>query len=232
MTDISTVQKNAIKLMQQAMPIEPVTLKYPFPVRPRRMLGLIRFDGQVYSTEKITRAVFMQIKMPAFMKVYSTFISPKVEYDLPVFTCEIIFMGRKRVFVVDAHASGAGGENQHTDFFDRLMEIRGRYPELTRLQKPSKTGIASLQSEAAVRVTIPKALGDQASALFSEYFSAYLDLVNSVEAVAGLSRAKLQAAFDKYLETVVDHDPGVKGNIMFFGKKEGLERALDIYYGV
>ena len=232
MTDINKLQDNAVELMQQAMPTTPVTLKYPFPVRPARMLGLIKFDGQVYSTEKITRAVFIQIKLPAFMKVFSTFISPKIEYDLPVFTCETIFMGKKRVFVVDAHASGAGGETQHTDFFDRLMRIRGRYPELTRLQKPSKAGIASLQSKAAVRVTIPRALEDQAAALFSEYFAAYLDLVNSAEAVTGLTRAKLQSSFDKYLETVVDHDPGVKGNIMFFGKKEGLERALDIYYGI
>ena len=232
MTDISTLQNKAIDLMQQAMPTEPATLKFPFPVRPKRALGLIRFDGQVYSSEKITRAVFMQIKMPAFIKIFSTFISPKIEYDLPVFTCETILMGKKRVFVVDAHASGAGGETQHTDFFDHLMKIRERYPELTRLQKKSKSGIASLQSKAAVRITIPRALGDQAADLFSEYFSAYLDLVNSVEAVTGLARAKLQASFDKYLETVVDHDPGVKGNIMFFGKKEGLERALDIFYGV
>ena len=95
MKDISTLQDKAIELMQQAMPTEPVQLKYPFPVRPTRMLGLIRFDGQVYSSEKITRAVFMQIKMPAFMKVYSTFISPKIEYDLPVFTCETITHGQK-----------------------------------------------------------------------------------------------------------------------------------------
>lgn len=232
MTDISTLQNNAIELMQQAMPAEPVQLKYPFPVRPKRMLGLIRFDGQVYSSEKITRAVFMQITLPAFLKVYSTFISPKIEYDLPVFTCEIICMGKKRVFVVDAHKSGAGGERQYDEFFARLMEIRSRYPELTSLQKQSKSVISSLQSEAAVRITMPRSLEDRASALFSEYFQAYLDLVNSAEAANGLVRAKLQASFDKYLETVIDHDPGVKGNIMFFGKKEGLERALDIYYGV
>lgn len=232
MTDISTLQNNAIELMQQAMPTTPVTLKYPFPVRPPRMLGLIKFDGQVYSSEKITRAVFMQIALPVFMKVFSTFISPKIEYDLPVFSCETILMGKKRVFVIDAHASGAGGATQHTDFFDRLMEIRERYPELTRIQKQSKSGITSLQSKAAVRVTIPRALDAQAAGLFSEYFSAYLDLVNSAQAVTGLARAKLQASFNKYLETVIDHDPGVKGNIMFFGKKEGLERALDIFYGV
>jgi len=232
MTDINRLQDNAVVCMQQAMPITPVALKYPFPVRPVRMLGLIKFDGQVYSSKKITRAVFMQIGFPVFMKVFSTFISPKIEYDLPVFTCETILMGKKRVFVLDAHASGAGGENQHTNFFDRLMEIRERYPELTRLHKTSKDGIASLQSKAAVRVTIPRTLDEQAAGIFTEYFCAYLDLVNSAEAVTGLARAKLQASFDTYLETVVDHDPGVKGNIMFFGKKEGVERALDIYYGM
>ena len=232
MSGIHELQKNGIVQLQQAMQVAPVALKYPFPVRPGRMLGLIKFDGQVYSSEKLTRAVFMQIGFPVFMKVFSTFISPKIEYDLPVFTCETILMGKKRVFVVDAHASGAGGENQHNNFFDRLMEIRERYPELTRLHKTSKDGIASLQSKAAVRVTIPRTLDEQAAGIFSEYFSAYLDLVNSAEPVTGLARAKLQASFDTYLETVVDHDPGVKGNIMFFGKKEGVERALDIYYGV
>ena len=218
--------------MQQAMQASPVALKYPFPVRPARMLGLIRLDGQVFSSEKITRAVFMQIGFPVFMQVYSTFIFPKIEYDLPVFSCETIIMGKKRVFVIDAHKSGAGGEQQHAAFFDRLMEISKRYPELTRLHKASRDGIASLQSKAAVRVTIPRALDEQAAGIFSEYFSAYLDLVKSAEPATGLARAKLQASFDKYLETVVDHDPGVKGNIMFFGKKEGLERALDMFYGV
>jgi hypothetical protein len=232
MTDINTLQNSAIELMQQAMPIEPVELKYPFPVRPKRMLGLIRFDGQVYSAEKITRAVFMQIKMPAFMKVYSTFISPKIEYDLPVFTCETIIMGKKRIYVVDAHKSGAGGERPYDEFFARLQEVRSRYPELIKHHKESKEGIASVQSEAACRLKIPRELDQQAAALFSEYFATYLELINSSEPTNGLVRAKLQTAFDKYLETVVDHDPGVKGNIMFFGKKEGLERALDIFYGV
>jgi len=232
MTDISTLQNNAIELMQQTMPTEPVQLKFPFPVRPKRALGLIRFDGQVYSSEKITRAVFMQIKMPAFIKIFSTFISPKIEYDLPVFTCETILMGKKRVFVVDAHASGAGGERQYDDFFTHLMEIRSRYPELTQHHKASKEGISSLQSEAACRLKIPCELDEQASALFSEYFSAYLELINAAEPATGLARAKLQTSFNKYLETVVDHDPGVKAKCMFFGKKEGLERALDIYYGV
>jgi hypothetical protein len=232
MTDISTLQNSAIQLMQQAMPIEPVQLKHPFPVRPKRMLGLIRFDGQVYRSEKITRAVFMQIKMPVFMKVYSTFVFPKIEYDLPVFTCETVIMGKKRIFIVDAHPSGAGSEKKYDVFFDRLMKIRKHYPELLLCHKDSKDGISSLQSIAAMRLKIPRELDEQAVSLFSEYFQMYLDLINAAEPADGLVRVKLQTAFGKYLESVIDHDPGVKANCMFFGKKEGLERALDIYYGV
>jgi hypothetical protein len=189
-------------------------------------------DGQVFSSEKLTRAVFLQIKPPVFMRVFSTFISPKIEYDLPVFSCEAVVLGKKRILVIDAHASGAGGEKHHDLFYHGLVKIRARYPDLLRFQKTASGGLAALQSPAAVRVTIPREFDDQANALFSDYFAAYLDLVKAAKPVSGLARAKLQASFDAYLKTVVDHDPGVKGNIMFFGKKEGVERALDMYYGV
>ncbi len=232
MSGIHELQKNGIAQLRQAMQAAPVALKHPFPVRPRRMLGLIKFDGQVFSAEKLTRAVFLQITLPAFMKVFSTFISPKVEYDLPVFTCEAVALGAKRILIIDAHAGGAGGEKRNDNFCDRLLDIRSRYPDLLRFQKKASSGIAALQSPAALRVTIPRGLDDQANAVFADYFAAYLNLVNAAQPVSGIARAKLQASFDAYLKTVVDHDPGVKGNIMFFGKKEGVERALDMYYGV
>lgn len=232
MNTINELQKNAIRQLREAMPAEPVHLKHPYPVRPARMLGLIKLDGQAFGAEKITRAVFLQITLPVFMKVFSTFISPKLEYDLPVFSCEAVVMGKKRVLVMDAHPGGAGGERRHEALCDRLIEIRSRYPELLRFQKKASGAIASLQSAAALRVTLPRELDDQACAVFSDYFAAYLELVNAAQPVSGLARAKLQASFDAYLATVVDHDPGVKGNIMFFGRREGVSRALDLYYGV
>jgi len=232
MIDITLLQSSTIAHMKQVMQVSPVSLKHPYPVRPGRMLKLIKFDGQVFSADRLTRAVFLQITLPVFVKIFSTFIFPKIEYDLPVFTCETVVLGRKRVLVIDAHAGGSGGEKRHDTFYDRLIEARTHYPELMRFQKPASPGIASLQSPAAVRVTIPRDLDPLAAGIFNRYFEAYLDLVNAAGPVTGIARAKLQASFDAYLKTVVDHDPGVKGNILFFGKKEGLERALDMYYGV
>jgi len=123
MRSITELQGEALSLMKKAMPLTPVALKYPFPVRPGRMLGLIKFDGEIYCSEKLNRAVLMQIHFPVFMKVFSTFISPRIEYDLPVFICEAVKLGNKRIFIVDAHKSGAGGEKQYDDFFDRLSIV-------------------------------------------------------------------------------------------------------------
>jgi len=232
MTEITALQNDAITRMQETMQVSPVALKHTYPVRPGRMLRLIRLDAQAFTAERLTRAVFLQISLPLFVKVFSTFIFPKIEYDLPVFTCETIVMGGKRVFVLDAHPGGGGGEQRHDTFYDRLVEIRTRYPELMHFQKAAPSGMASLQSPAAVRVTVPRDHDPLVTGIFTHYFAAYLDLVNTVAPVSGLARAKLQSSFEAYLKTVVDHDPGVKGNIMFFGKKKGVERALDLYYGI
>jgi hypothetical protein len=174
----------------------------------------------------------MQIHFPVFMKVFSTFISPRIEYDLPVFICEAVKLGSKRIFIVDAHKGGAGGEKQYDDFFDRLLEIRGRYPELMKYEKIAAKGISSVNSKAACQVRIPCELDGQAISIFSEYFTAYLELIKTAEPLTGSALEKIKSSFDAYLQTVVDHDPGVKGNIIFFGRKEGIERALDIFYGV
>lgn len=232
MKSITELQGTALSLMKQSMPLTPVHLKYPFPVRPGRMLGLIKFDGEVYCSEKLNRAVLMQIHFPVFMKVFSTFIAPRIEYDLPVFLCETVLLGGKRVFIVDAHKGGAGGEKQYDDFFDRLLEIRGRYPELMKYEKIAAKGISSVNSKAVCQVKIPCELDEQAISIFSEYFGAYLELLKAAEPLTGSALEKIKASFAEYLKTVVDHDPGVKGNIMFFGRQQGIERALDIFYGV
>ncbi len=37
-----------------------VDLKHPFPERPWRMLGLLKFDGEAYCTERFVRALFLK----------------------------------------------------------------------------------------------------------------------------------------------------------------------------
>jgi len=221
--------------LKKALTLEPVTLKYQFPVRPIRTLGLIKMDGEVFSSEKLLRIVCLRIKLPVYISVCSTFIRPKPEYDLPVLSCETIMTGSKRLFLVDAHRTGEeSAKDEHDPFFDRLIKIRDSYPELMKYQKQSSSGegIQSLHSRAVCKVRITQDMDDMALGVFKEYLNAYADLVNKTPQLSGDALDKVKQAFESYLKTVIDHDPGIKANKIFFGKKEGVARALEMYYGI
>ena len=231
MATLHDVHAKTVADLKQRVSLDPVALKHPFPERPMRMLGLIGLDGEVFCSERFLRVVCLRISPPFYFRVYSTFIRPRVEYDLPVLSCEVICMGSQRVFVLDIHGMG---DNPHMDpgLLDRLLKIRSSYPELTALRKEASGAIQSIQSEAACRMKIGSELESQAMALYHEYLTAYIDLAMTARPLEGEALSAARSAFDTYLKTVIDHDPGVKGNIMFFGRRGGIERALDMFFGL
>ena len=176
----------------------------------------------------------MRITLPVFMKVYSTFIRPKIEYDLPAFLCEVVYTGSKLLLVLDVHRTGDVAElEKDKTFFDGLMEIRGRHDDLLRFQKKAEGSVANLvQSRATCRLGITAEHEERALKLIKEYLDAFAKYVTQSQALGGEDLETVKKNFETYLQSVVEHDPGVKGNKVLFGKKEGVERAMDIFYGL
>jgi hypothetical protein len=231
---LQNVHSEVANGLSKHFPLQKVQLKYPFPVRPPRVLGLVKLDGEVYSTDKLQRVVCMRITLPVFMKVYSTFIRPKIEYDLPAFLCEVVYTGSKLLLVLDVHRTGDVAElEKDKTFFDDLMEIRGRYDDLLRFQKKAEGSVANLvQSRATCRLGITAEHEERALTLVKEYLDAFAKYVTQSQALGGEELETVKKNFETYLQSVVEHDPGVKGNKVLFGKKEGVKRAMDIFYGL
>ena len=231
---LQNVHSEVASVLNKHFPLQRVQLKYPFPVRPRRALGLVKLDGEVYSTDKLQRVVCMRITLPVYMKVYSTFIRPKIEYDLPALICEVVYTGSKLLVVLDVHRTGDVAElEKDRAFFDGLMDIRSRYDDLLRFQKQAKGSVANLvQSRATCRLGITAEHEERALALVKEYLDAYAEYVTRSQALGSEELETVKRDFESYLQSVVEHDPGVKGNKVLFGEKEGVERAMDIFYGI
>ncbi|MCP4714890.1 MAG: hypothetical protein GY868_07225 [Deltaproteobacteria bacterium] len=233
MPDISEVHSVFVRELKKSLNLETVALKHRLPVRPPRTLGLIRLDGEVFTAEKLLRVVCLRISLPCYMNVYSTFIRPAAEYSLPVFSCEVVRLGSKRIIVLDIHETGDDhAEREQTPFYDDLVNIRAGYSDVLACAVKSGGGaIQSVNSKAACRVKVPRALDERALDLVARYTAAYAGLVNDAVPLAGGQREAAARAFAEYLKTVVEHDPGVKANVVFFGKQEGLARAMDMFFG-
>ena len=230
MGNLRDIQKVAIEAIKQKFSLEPVSLKYPFPERPARTLGLFKVEGEVFSSEKFSRLVFFRLKAPAYLSVYSIFLRPRMEYDLPVFSTEAVFTGSKRMVLIDIHRTGDADSYDDSALFDTLLNIKKKYPGLIEKSVQQEGEIQNVFSKAACQVKITEDLENDALSLFHEYLDVFLKLVEKAEPLSGDALDKTKEAFETYLKTVVDHDPGFKGYKMLFGKP-GVTRALDIFFG-
>ena len=55
-------------------------------------------------------------------------------------------------------------------------------------------------------------------------------MVEKATPLSGNTLNQVKQTFERYLKTLVDHDPGVKGYKMLFRKEGGVTRAFDIFF--
>ncbi len=231
MASLREMHKVALSELKKRLTLNPVSLKYPLPERPAKTLGLLKVDGEVYSSEKFSRIVLLRINLPVYLSAYSTLFRPRIEYDLPFFTCETAFTGKKRLFVMDIHRTEKGERHEDSTLLDRLMKIRGKYPDLLEKSTTTKGKIQSLHSKAVCHLKITKEQDDDTLNIFSEYLGVFSDMVEKATPLTGDVLDRAEQAFEGYLNIMVDNDPGVRVNRILFGKKGGLTRMMDIYFG-
>jgi len=230
MESLKDIHPIAIAKLKKSFTLNPVPLKYPFPERPARALGLAKVDGDIFSAEKFSRVVFFRLDLPVYMAVRSIFLRPRMEFDMPIFTAEIVVTGKKRMFMIDIHRTGESSKHDDSALFDKLIKIRDRYPALLETKTTLNSEIQSVFSKAVCQVKITEDLDEQALSLFREYLEVFSEMVEKAVPLSGEALDKAKDAYTGYLKTVIDHDPGVKGYKMLFGKEGGTTRALDIFF--
>ena len=69
MKNLLDINAYAQVALRKRLELRPVRLKYRLPERPRRALGLIKIDGEVFRNDKISRATFMRISLPVWATI-------------------------------------------------------------------------------------------------------------------------------------------------------------------
>ena len=217
--------------LNKKISLQPVTLKYPLPERPRRALGLVQIDGDVFTSENFLRVVLLRVNLPVFLSVRTVFLLPRIEYDLPFFSLDAVFMGNRRVVVMDVHRTEEGVRREDEALVEKLSGIKEKYSYLFEKKLVQKTKIQKYFSKAVCRLKTSSRQDDDVLALTRQYLDTFLELVVSTPPLSGDALEKVQQDFEAYLITWADHDPGVVANKKLFGSQGGVSRGLDMFFG-
>ncbi|MBM4309874.1 MAG: hypothetical protein FJ119_02860 [Deltaproteobacteria bacterium] len=208
----------------------PVGLKHPFPERPWRLAGLLKFDGDVYCTGRLVRALFLRTSFLGTAS-RSLLLCPRMEFNFPVFTNETIVMGRRVLFLVDVQQVFPAAERFCERLFDDVQAIRSGYADLLAEPAAVRGEIARGFSPAAVYVKLSPDRYGRAAELLQHYLRRYLDALDAVQPPADAQLPGARQAFDDYADLVIEHDPAMRFLKRMFGAVGARERAYDMFFG-
>jgi hypothetical protein len=207
-----------------------VALRHPLPERPLRTLGLLKIDGKVLSSEAFSRVILLSSSILSLRGSRSIFLGPRVELDLPIFSTEVIIMGKKRGFLLDIQRRGGYNRQDDTELYNKLISIRDTYPDILKDKLALKGEIQKTMSPASLYVKIDKEQDGRALELYNAYLDVFINLVLHSKPVTGETLEKAKASNNEFINITMEHDPGVKIYKMFFGEKGGKDRALDMFF--
>ena len=216
--------------LQKRFTLTPENLKHPLPERSWRVLGLVKIDGKVFNSDEFLRVLILNVNVAFLREVRTIFLGPRTELDLPVFSTEVILMGKKRMFFLDVQRRGGYDRHDDSELYNRLVAIKENYHEL--LAEPLSAGreIEKTFSKAACYVKISRDQDEQALKLFHEYLDAFLEMVHQAQPLTGDALETARRDYDMYTNTVIDHDPAAKIYKILFGKKGGIERVKELFF--
>ncbi len=206
-----------------------VDLKHPFPERPWRLLGLLKFDGEAYCSKRFVRALLLKTSVLGTAS-RSLLLCPRAEYNFPVFSNETILMGKRVLFLVDVQQVFPASVRNTGSLFDDLQSIRSRYHDLLEDPAVVRGEIERSFSPAAVYVRLDPACYIRAAELLQQYLFRYLDELDAASAGVEMP-AGVRQAFDDYANLVIGHDPAMRFLKRMFGVAGARERAYDMFFG-
>jgi hypothetical protein len=216
--------------LERLFPLNPVNLKHPLPERSARALGLIKIDGKAFSSKELLRALILNINISYIRGVRTIFLGPRIDLGLPIFSAEIILMGKKRMFFLDIQRRGGYDRHNDTELYDRLVAIKGAFSDLFAKPLHHTGEIKQIFSRAACYMNTSRDQDEQAIKLLHAYLDVFIAMVQQAPLLTGTALEQARRDYDAYTKTVVDHDPAAKVYRILFGKAGGAERVLDLFF--
>ena len=105
-------------------------------IHPAKMLKLFKILVSSYTGDRLARVNSLDATMFVFMKMYTLMIRPDYSYNLPMLSVDFIFIGKKRVFVIEVIDPAKIDDENKRIHYDRMRAWQDTVQQYE--QSPSK----------------------------------------------------------------------------------------------
>jgi len=201
-------------------------------LHPWKALKLFKIVVDSQTGEKTARVNSLNATMGVFMKMYTLLIRPDYNYNLPMFSVDFIFIGGKRVCVVEIIDPARIEDDNIKTHYDTM---RSRLPEVEKFE-PMDVNMdwcKDIVTDFSLHFKADRADDDLIFDIYKTYLTAYLDMAKNAQPLAPDMSKKVQEGMDGYVSSLLANGgPAVNVFKTLLGPEKQKEYVRTVMFGV
>jgi len=212
--------------------LEPLAVKPEYRIiHPAKMLKLFKIEVSSYAADRLARINSLDATMFVFMKMFTLMIRPDYNYNLPMLSVDFIFIGKKRVFVIeviDPAKIDDDNKRTHYDSMRAWQSVVQKYE-----QAPSKEWCKDFVTDFSIHINADESSDAELFSIYQTFLEAYLDMAKSAQSLSGESHDNLKTGMETYVDTLLDKGgPAVDVFEKFLGPEKQREYVRTVMFGL
>jgi len=171
-------------------------------LHPAKFLKTMKFLVISRQSDRLARINSLDATLFYFIKMYTLMLRPDYAYNLPVLSIDFIFIGGKRVYVIEIIDPARIDDSNKERYY---AEMKKWMPQVAKF-KQSKVSdwFFDYITDFSIHISADRADDELLFEIYKTYLNAYLDMAEHAEKVSPEQSQKLKAGLEKFVTTLLD----------------------------
>lgn len=218
----------AEKVSLRSFPVKP---EYRV-VHPWKALKLFKFTIDSNEADSFRRLNILDASMMLCMRMFTCFILPNYGYNLPMLSVDIIFIGKKRVFVIEVIDPAHIEDDNIKTYYDKMREGTTK-AEVLEYAAVDMEWCKHIVTDFSVHSKSDRSKDDVMFEIFKIFFNAYVDMAENAAPLTPEQSKKVQEGMEGYVSALMQKGgPAVNVFKFLLGPDKQQEYVRKVMFGV
>jgi hypothetical protein len=222
----------ARKLLKQHSQLMPCPVKEDYRIlKPIKALGLFKVAGTLLKGDRFAWVNLSNSTMGVFMKLHTFFFRPDPAYNLPMLSIDVIFMGAKRIFVIEIIDPAKISDETLSVHYDRMRSLKPSSEKLGDM--PVTRWYKDVVMDFSIHAKSDSSSDELLFETYKKYLDAYFAMVKDAEPISSDQSRKVFQATEWYVDTLISKGgPAVDMLARLMGKEKMREYSRTVMFGL
>ncbi len=221
------------KVLAERVALQPHIVKAEYRiVHPWKALKLFRIAIDSNQGEKFRRLNILDANMFLFMKMFTFFILPNYNYNLPMLSVDIIFIGGKRVFVIEVIDPARIEDENLLKHYEKL---RAWKPQVDTLEHAAvdMEWCKDIVTDFSIHSKADRSDDELLFSIYTSFLNTYLDMAEHAQVLPPEKSKKVQEGMEGYVNALLAKGgPAVDVFKFLIGPDKQQEYVRTVMFGV